>query len=229
MNLRTIPIRKKLAGMQQRNLTPIDHLVGVLDRALHSVAGGQHAVTRPSPAAAARGAEPPEEEARRESGRLMRVNHAGEVAAQALYHGQAAVARDAGLREHLQHAADEEADHLAWCEQRLNQLDTPLSRLTPLWYGGAFAIGATAGLAGDRISLGFLSETERQVEEHLEGHLRRLPPGDVQSRLVLEQMKQDERQHGQAARDRGGVELPGPVRALMRLSSKVMTTTAYWV
>lgn len=213
--------------MNTRRLTPLDNLIAALDRALHAVAGGQHGVTRPSPAAGLRRHTELDEDARRESGRLMRVNHAGEVAAQALYSGQAAVARDPALRAHLRRAADEEADHLAWCEARLKQLDTPLSRLNPFWYAGAFAIGAAAGLAGDRVSLGFLAETERQVEEHLEGHLRRLPPQDLESRAILEQMKADEREHGQAARERGGVDLPLPVRGLMRLGSKLMTTTAY--
>lgn len=210
-----------------RIFSPLDQVIGILDRALHSICGGQSAVTRPSPPSGENGTLA--ETDKREAGRLMRVNHAGEVAAQALYYGQAAVARDAGLHAHLRHAADEEADHLAWCEARLKQLDTPLSRLNPLWFGGAFAIGALAGLAGDKISLGFLAETEHQVEQHLAEHLQRLPAADTASRAVLQQMKADERQHGQAARDRGGVELPAPVRGLMRFSSKVMTTTAYWL
>lgn len=210
-----------------RHYSPLDRFIGGLDRALRSICGGQSAVTRPSPASGH--AVVLNETENRTAGRLMRVNHAGEVAAQALYYGQAAVARDAGLHTHLRHAADEEADHLAWCEARLQQLDTPLSRLNPLWFGGAFAIGALAGLAGDKISLGFLAETEHQVEQHLDEHLQRLPAADAASRAVLEQMKADERQHGRAARERGGVELPAPVRGLMRFSSKVMTTTAYWI
>ncbi len=210
-----------------RHLSPLDRFIGGLDRALHAICGGQSAVTRPSPADGKPVAL--NETEKSEAGRLMRVNHAGEVAAQALYYGQAAVARDIGLHAHLQHAADEEADHLAWCEARLQQLDTPLSRLNPLWFGGAFAIGVLAGLAGDKISLGFLAETEHQVEQHLAEHLQRLPAADTASRAVLEQMKADEQQHGQAARDRGGADLPAPVRGLMRLSSKVMTTTAYWI
>ena len=159
----------------------------------------------------------------------MRVNHAGEVAAQALYHGQASVATDPALRQQLLVAADEEQDHLAWCAQRLGELGSRPSRLGPFWYVGSYAIGVTAGLISDRVSLGFVSETERQVEEHLHGHLDRLPAGDQRSRAIVEQMKQDEAEHGQAALDAGGIELPRPVRWMMRGVARVMTTLAYWV
>jgi ubiquinone biosynthesis monooxygenase Coq7 len=159
----------------------------------------------------------------------MRVNHAGEVAAQALYHGQAAFAARPEVRTLLEEAAREEADHLAWCEQRLRELGSRPSLLGPLWYAGSFAIGAAAALAGDRASLGFVSETERQVEGHIGSHLERLPAHDARSRAILEAMRSDEIEHGAEARAAGGVELPPPVRAAMRATAKVMTTTSYWL
>ena len=159
----------------------------------------------------------------------MRVNHAGEVAAQALYHGQALVARDPAVREFLLDAAREEGDHLAWCAARLAQLGSRASLLDPLWYAGSVAIGALAGLAGDRASLGFIAETERQVEGHLDRHLERLPESDGASRAIIEQMKADEATHRGHALARGGEELPAPARALMRAVAKVMTGSAYWV
>jgi ubiquinone biosynthesis monooxygenase Coq7 len=159
----------------------------------------------------------------------MRVNHAGEVAAQALYHGQALVARDPAVRDFLQTAAREEGDHLVWCAERLESLHSHTSRLNPLWYAGSVAIGAIAGLSGDAISLGFIAETERQVEGHLDEHLARLPAEDTTSRAIIEQMKQDEMQHRDHALRRGGAELPAPVRGLMRGVAKLMTSSAYWV
>jgi ubiquinone biosynthesis monooxygenase Coq7 len=166
---------------------------------------------------------------RRRSAALMRVNHSGEIAAQALYHGQAIVARSAATRELLLKAANEETDHLAWCETRLKQLDSRPSLLNPIWYAGSFAIGALAALMGDRTSLGFVVETERQVEGHLDEHLARLPPDDAQSRAILEAMRTDEIAHGMNAKAAGGAELPSPVRALMRSTARVMTNTAYWI
>ncbi|MFK7793892.1 MAG: 2-polyprenyl-3-methyl-6-methoxy-1,4-benzoquinone monooxygenase [Gammaproteobacteria bacterium] len=163
------------------------------------------------------------------SGRLMRVNHAGEVAAQGLYHGQALTAKNAATLKQMQISAKEEEDHLAWCEQRLNQLHTPRSLVGPIWYLGSYAIGATAGIFGDRWSLGFVAETEDQVEAHLENHLAKLPTQDQKSRAIIEKMKQDEQHHGQTARDLGGNPLPAPVQKTMHLVSKVMTTGAYWV
>ncbi len=159
----------------------------------------------------------------------MRVNHAGEVAAQALYHGQALVAREPAVREFLLGAAREEGDHLIWCAERLAALHSRPSLLNPLWFGGAVAIGALAGLAGDRISLGFIAETERQVEGHLDGHLARLPEEDGASRAIVEQMKADEIRHGAQALERGGDALPAPLPALMRVTAKVMTLSAYWI
>ena len=163
------------------------------------------------------------------SGRLMRVNHAGEIAAQGLYHGQALTAKNAATLNQMQISAKEEEDHLAWCEQRLKELQTPRSLIGPVWYLGSYAIGATAGIFGDRWSLGFVAETEDQVEAHLESHLTKLPAQDQKSRAIIEKMKQDEHHHGQAARDLGGKPLPAPVQKTMQLVSKVMTTGAYWV
>jgi ubiquinone biosynthesis monooxygenase Coq7 len=167
--------------------------------------------------------------ARRTSAALMRVNHSGEIAAQALYHGQALVARSEATRELLLKSAREETDHLAWCETRLKELESRPSLLNPLWYAGSFAIGALTGLLGDRASLGFVVETERQVEGHLDEHLARLPPDDTRSRAILEAMRSDEIIHGATAKSAGGAELPSPVRSLMRSTARVMTGTAYWV
>jgi 3-demethoxyubiquinol 3-hydroxylase len=168
--------------------------------------------------------------AKAESGALMRVNHVGEVCAQALYTAQALVTKDPALRSHFEAAAREETDHLAWTEQRLDELGARTSLLNPLWYAGAFAIGAVAGrLGGDSVSLGFVVETERQVEHHLQSHLDRLPDGDHQSRAIVQQMKDDEVRHAQAAEDHGAVALPAPVQGLMRAMAKVMTTVAHRV
>lgn len=162
---------------------------------------------------------------------LMRVNHVGEICAQALYTAQAITSRDPAVREQLARAAQEETDHLAWTEQRLKELGSHTSLLNPLWYAGAFAIGLAAGRAGDQWSLGFVSETERQVEAHLASHLAAseggLPENDITSRAIVEQMKMDEAEHGQLARDHGGVELPQPVKMVMQAAAKVMTTLAY--
>ena len=159
----------------------------------------------------------------------MRVNHAGELAAQALYHGQAAVARSAATREMLLAAARSESDHLAWCESRLTELASRPSLLNPLWYAGSFLIGAGAALLGDRASLGFVAETERQVEGHLDEHLARLPPGDSRSRAILEAMRSEEIEHGAAAQAAGGVRPPALVCALMRRTARIMTGSAYWI
>ena len=166
---------------------------------------------------------------RRHSAGLMRVNHAGEVAAQALYQGQSLVARDPETRKAMEQAAREENDHLVWCRTRLEELGSAPSRLDPLWYAGSLAIGAAAGLAGDRWSLGFVIETERQVVEHLDGHLSRLPDGDRRSRALIRRMRADEQHHATRARAAGGAALPPVVRRAMRAASKVMTRTAYWV
>ncbi|MFZ9709491.1 MAG: 2-polyprenyl-3-methyl-6-methoxy-1,4-benzoquinone monooxygenase [Steroidobacteraceae bacterium] len=206
---------------------PLDLLLSNLDRALKAIFVTP-APGRPMPSPA-EPISPLTEADRTESARLMRVNHAGEIAAQALYHGQAAVARDPKVREFLLQAAREEADHLAWCDQRLRELGSRPSLLGPLWYAGSFALGAAAALAGDRVSLGFVSETERQVEGHLASHLDRLPKADVASRTVLESMRSDEVAHGAAARAAGGAELPQPAQDAMRATARVMTSTSYWI
>ena len=211
--------------------TPIDHLLVSVDRALRAVFATPTAA-RPMPApagttAAGDAALTPEE--KREAASLMRVNHAGEVAAQALYHGQAVFARRPEIRDLLLQAAREEADHLAWCDQRLRELDSRPSVLGPLWYAGSFAIGAAAAVVSDAVSLGFVSETERQVEGHIDSHLEKLPKADTRSRAVLEQMRADEITHGRTARAAGGVELPPPVQSAMRATARVMTTTSYWL
>ena len=203
----------------------IDRLIQELDRGLRTVAAANVAA-RPNPADGTRESVA-EDDARRHAAALMRVNHAGEIAAQALYHGQALTARNTKTREGLLQAARDETDHLAWCEQRIRELDDRTSLLAPVWYAGSFAIGAIAGLAGDRTSLGFVAETERQVIEHLESHLHTLPGGDERSRRIVEQMRDDEARHGKEASAAGGRELPRPVRELMRRTARVMTRTAY--
>ncbi len=166
---------------------------------------------------------------RRASAGLMRVNHSGELAAQALYHGQAFATGSGKIRAWLLEAAREEADHLAWCEARLMQLQSRPSVLNPLWYAGSFALGALASLCGDRTSLGFVVETERQVERHLDDHLLRLPAEDARSRAILQAMRQDEIAHGERARGAGGVDLPQPIRSAMRHTAQLMTRTAYLI
>ena len=160
---------------------------------------------------------------------LMRVNHTGEICAQALYQGQALTARGAEAQAALERAAQEETEHLAWTERRIEELGGRKSLLNPLFYAGSFAIGAAAGLLGDRWNLGFLAETERQVVEHLDGHLQRLPAEDVRTRAIIQQMSADEARHGENAEAAGGAGLPGPIRGLMKLTAKVMTRTAYWL
>src|SRR5437660_11998681 len=184
---------------------------------------------RPFPGGPERSPDPLPEAERRASAALMRVNHAGELAAQALYHGQAFAARSAATREMLLAAASSESDHLAWCETRLKELAARPTLLTPLWYAGSFAIGAATALLGDRASLGFVAATERQVEGHLDDHLGRLHAGDARSRAILETMRAEETAPGPAAAAAGGTQLPAPVRALMRYTARVMTGAAYWV
>jgi ubiquinone biosynthesis monooxygenase Coq7 len=202
-----------------------DQLLASADRALRALFAPARAA-RPTPGLP--GARPEESERRRAAG-LMRVNHAGEIAAQGLYHGQALVARDPATRRLLEDAGREETDHLAWCEERLRELGDRPSRLDPLWYAGSFAIGVAAGLANDRVSLGFVAETERQVERHLDTHLEQLPATDERSRAILTQMRADEIAHGESARVSGGEPLPVPVQKLMRATAKIMTTTARWI
>jgi ubiquinone biosynthesis monooxygenase Coq7 len=199
------------------------------DQALRAVHARQPAPGRPNPADAVTTAEPLSEADQRLSGRLMRVDHAGEIAAQGLYQGQALTAHDPKVRERMQRSAEEESDHLVWCHRRIEALGTHASYLGSFWYLGSYTIGALTGLAGDRWSLGFVRETERQVIRHLDEHLHRLPPQDQESRAILEQMKVDEAHHAYVAERAGAVELPAPVKGLMRLVSTVMTGAAYWI
>jgi ubiquinone biosynthesis monooxygenase Coq7 len=204
----------------------VDQLLIAADEALRTLTGVASAA-RLSPGKGE--GDPTAEAERRASAGLMRVNHAGEVCAQALYSGQAMVAREPRIREALQAAGAEERDHLVWCKERLEELGSRPSLLTPAWYAGSFALGVVSGLAGDRWSLGFLAETEKQVEQHLDGHLDRLPPDDGRSRAILTQMRDDENRHGETGRALGAAELPTPVKRAMKAFSKVMTRTAYWV
>ncbi|WP_198086365.1 2-polyprenyl-3-methyl-6-methoxy-1,4-benzoquinone monooxygenase [Variovorax sp. E3] len=202
-----------------------DPVLTAADAALRTLFARPHA-TRSLPAPARAPGELSEAE-RREAGALMRVNHVGEVCAQALYTAQAAVARDPALRAHFIEASHEETDHLAWTRQRLDDLGARPSLLNPVWYAGAFGLGLVAGRLGDPWSLGFVAETERQVEAHLDSHLDRLPLADSASRAVVEQMKVDEARHAAQAVDAGAAELPAPAKALMRMASRVMTTLAH--
>jgi ubiquinone biosynthesis monooxygenase Coq7 len=211
----------------------LDTFISAADRALR-VLLAPPAAGRPVPASAPLSGRDVQKadaalsaEDKRESAALMRVNHAGEVAAQALYHAQALFARDPEVRDFMLHAAREETDHLAWCESRLAELGARPSVLNPLWYAGSFGIGTLAALLGDRASLGFVAETERQVEGHLKSHLERLPREDSRSRAIVEAMCHDEAGHGRQAQRAGGRSLPGPVRELMRRTARVMTHTSY--
>ncbi|MDM0114487.1 2-polyprenyl-3-methyl-6-methoxy-1,4-benzoquinone monooxygenase [Variovorax sp. J22R133] len=204
---------------------PIDTLLTLADEALRTVFVRPSA-SRPIPRPEARD-EPLSEAQRREAGALMRVNHVGEVCAQALYTAQAAVTRDPALRKHFLEASREETDHLAWTRSRLDELGAHPSLLNPLWYAGAFGVGLVAGRLGDKLSLGFVAETERQVEAHLDGHLDRLPREDQSSRAIVHQMKLDEARHAAQAWSAGAAELPGVAKSLMRVASRVMTTVAH--
>ena len=214
--------------MTTRTLSPLDRLLVEIERALETVFVATPAAARPSPADDL--PEPEfDEPARRHAAGLMRINHVGEVCAQALYFGQAAMARDETVRTQLLAAAGEETDHLAWCGERLEELGSRPSLLNPLWYAGAWTIGAGAALVSDRISLGFVVETERQVEAHLGEHLETLPPGDERSRAIVRLMQEDEARHARNAQAAGATELPPPIPALMRFASRVMKAVAYRV
>lgn len=207
-----------------RPLSPLDRVVAEADRALRTLFA-RPVAQRANPAGTLEPAAL-DEAGRRDVAGMMRVNHVGEVCAQALYAGQAMVARDAHTRAHLLEAATEETDHLAWCADRLDELGDRPSLLNPLWYGGAFAIGAVAGILSDRLSLGFVVETERQVEAHLDEHLQRLPADDARSRHILEQMKADEARHADNALAAGAMTVPPPIPSLMRLAAGVMKAVA---
>ena len=211
-----------------RHLNPIDQLIVQSDHALRTIFGRPVTTERKNPSANVIENNLSETE-RKLSSSLMRVNHSGEVSAQALYQGQALTARLDTVKESMQRAALEENDHLAWTEQRLTELSSQKSLLNPVWYAGSFAIGAIAGLLGDKWSLGFVAETEHQVIKHLDVHLEKLPENDLRSEAVLKQMKTDEAQHATAALEGGGAELPMPVKKLMSAMSKVMTTSAYYI
>ena len=205
----------------------IDRFISEFDKGLRTVVG-VHAAARPMP-----GRDLPETDLgdaeRSHAAGLMRVNHCGEVCAQALYQGQALASDNEGLREALGQAAREEADHLAWCERRIGELGGRLSVLNPLWYAGALTLGYAAGKLGDAWNLGFLAETEHQVEQHLQGHLHRLSERDARTRAIVEKMKEDEAGHAETARRLGARELPTPARKAMRLAARVMTGTSYWI
>jgi len=210
----------------ERQLTPIDRLICTFDQVLRGAGGEAPVARRPNPGADEPIVELDSDEHRHVSG-LMRINHTGEVCAQALYAGQAATARSKAVRDDMQHAAEEEIDHLAWCQQRLDELGSPPSRFNPLWYAGSFTLGAAAGLAGDGWSLGFLKETENQVEAHLEAHIEQLPAADERSRAILSQMKADEAEHAAMAEASGAYALPAPVKAAMRRAADFMKAVAY--
>jgi ubiquinone biosynthesis monooxygenase Coq7 len=212
--------------MFSRHLSAFDRTAIEIERAIGTAFGTAPEASRASPAIDIDEGELDDTQRRHAAG-LMRVNHTGEVCAQALYSGQAAVARDATTRAHLLAAAAEETDHLAWCGERLDALHSRPSLLNPLWYAGSFTIGAVAALVSDRVSLGFVVETERQVEAHLGEHLHKLPEADARSRAVVVQMQADEARHGKAAHAAGGIDLPPPVSALMRFASAVMKAVAY--
>jgi len=212
--------------MDPRVLSPLDRVLELADAGLRG-SFARPAASRPTPGNPT--STPFDPGRRRHAAGLMRVNHSGEIAAQGLYLGQALTARAPGTRTALRRAAAEEGDHLAWCRDRLDELGSRPSLLNPLWYAGSVAIGALAGLFGDRASLGFMAETERQVEGHLAGHLDRLPSDDERSRAIVREMQSDEINHGRAALAAGGTALPDPVPRLMRLAARVMTGTAYWI
>ncbi len=217
-----------MQAMEKRHLTPVDRLLVSVDSFLRTVAAAPTHAARESPARNVDD-KPMSASEKSHAAGLMRVNHAGEIAAQGLYQGHAAVAHDLEIEDQMQRAADEELDHLAWCEERLQELGSVPSRLNPIWYGGAFAIGAASGILGDRWGLGFIEETERQVVRHLTGHLDRLPDNDAKSRAIVHRMRDEEAMHGANARHAGAADLPWPMRRMMRLTAKIMTATAYWL
>jgi ubiquinone biosynthesis monooxygenase Coq7 len=215
-----------------RSYTPLDQLINVIDTGLRTVFSTPES-HRAYPAGE-HGAELEEDENLSETdkilaGRFMRINHAGEVAAQGLYTGQALTANMEEVREKMQEAAQEENDHLNWCATRIDELGTHTSYLDPFWYAGSVTIGALAGITGDKWSLGFVAETEKQVVDHLDSHLKQLSENDKRSRAILEQMKEDEGKHATTALESGGAQLPSPIKGLMKLTAKVMTKSAYWI
>ncbi len=214
--------------MSDRNFSTFDKIIINLDTALASVFGNPAGTGRQNPADKLDLPELTKTESKISAG-LMRVNHTGEVCAQALYQGQALAAHKPQLREDMQQASDEENDHLNWCRTRLTELDSHTSYINPFWYAGSFVLGVSAGLVGDKWSLGFVAETERQVVEHLQGHLQKLPENDSKSRAIVAQMKIDEAQHATHAVNTGAADLPKSIKKLMAFTSKLMTKTSYWI
>ena len=212
----------------QRHYSLLYRLCLGLDNAVRALTNHPLTSGEPNPGASVAD-EPLDDAARKHAAGLMRVNHAGEICAQGLYHGQALVSKTKALQEKMHAAAIEEGDHLQWCKQRLDELQSHTSYLNPLWYAGSFIIGAGSGLMGDKWSLGFVVETERQVIEHLASHQQQLPAEDKRSQQILLKMQSDEDKHRQEAQDAGAMELPAPVKAVMRLTSKIMVKTAYWL
>ena len=212
----------------ERVFSPADIIIGHTDRVLRTLSGHVKTTGRANPADVEADLELTEDEANL-SAQLMRVNHAGEVAAQALYQGQALTAKNKSVQDKLTEAAEEENDHLAWCKKRVNELGQQTSLLDPLWYAGSLTIGAAAGLAGDKWNLGFLAETEKQVVAHIEDHLEKLPKADQKTRAILEQMHEDENEHATSAIEQGGAELPEPVKQGMQLVSNIMTKASFWI
>jgi ubiquinone biosynthesis monooxygenase Coq7 len=214
--------------MRQRRLSLIDRLITEADSVLRTITNNGHTAARPSPSDGHEDSDLSEQERRHVAG-LMRVNHTGEVCAQALYQGQALTAKLPTVREDMQQAAAEEVDHLVWCEQRLQELDSQPSVLNPAWYGLSFALGAVAGAIGDKVSLGFVAATEERVCSHLRDHLKSLPEDDRKSRLIVQKMLEDEQRHGDKALEAGGADFPQPVKDAMSAVSKVMTKSSYRV
>ena len=215
--------------MSSRNYNPVDQLLMGIDTTLRTLFGQPKITERANPADSVPDDPDMDDKIRDHTARLMRINHTGEVCAQALYQGQALTAKLPEVRKNMERAAAEENDHLNWCETRIRELGSHTSLMNPLWYAGSFAIGAAAGIAGDKWSLGFVGETERQVEGHLDGHLQQVPESDRKTRAILEQMKQDEIHHGETAMQAGGAQLPAPVKTAMKLTSKIMTGTVYYL
>lgn len=214
--------------MKERHYTPLDQICLNIDQTMRTLFGRPQVTERPNPSNEVPDTELSDSQ-RDHTARLMRINHTGEVCAQALYQGQALTARDPKVRESMERSAAEENDHLDWCEQRVEELGGRLSLLNPFWYAGSFMIGATAGVLGDKWSLGFVSETEKQVEGHLDEHLAQVPESDQRTRVILEQMQEDEVEHGRKARAHGGADLPKPIKGLMKATSKIMTGSVYYL
>ena len=212
-----------------RKFTPTDHLLSRIDKSLHTLFAKPNAKKHSSPADKVESKAVLNEADTKVSARLMRVNHAGEIAAQGLYHGHSLMAKDESIKQSFNQSAEEEEAHLSWCEKRLDELQDRPSAFTPVWYVGSYAMGAAVGALGDKWSLGFVSETEKQVVRHIDKHLSRLPEDDIKSREILLKMREDEAQHDKNAQAAGAYDLPQPAKTLMTAVSKIMTKTSYWL